>query len=110
MTSSQATTRAGPSTVPAGSASAPGMLASFRAVPSQEATAVNLGPLSDLPGFWQGTGFNLIARPDFSGGTQEGFFLELNLLQRRSTTSAMRAARRSGRRLVASIQRRYALR
>jgi hypothetical protein len=52
-----------------------------RAVPSQRATAVNLGPLQDLPGFWEGTGFNLIARPDFSGGSPDGFFLELNLLR-----------------------------
>lgn len=56
-------------------------LISYRAVPSQQTTAVNLGPLQDLPGFWEGTGFNLIARPDFSGGNPHGFFLELNLLR-----------------------------
>ena len=54
---------------------------SYRAVPSQRATAVNLGPLQNLPGFWEGTGFNVIARPDFSGGSPNGFFLELNVLR-----------------------------
>ncbi len=54
---------------------------SLRAVPSQRATAENLGPLQDLPGFWEGTGFSLTARPDFSAGNPDGFFLELNLLR-----------------------------
>ena len=54
---------------------------SYRAVPSQRSMAVNLGPLQDLPGFWEGTGFSLTARPDFSGGNPDGFFLELNLLR-----------------------------
>jgi hypothetical protein len=54
---------------------------SYRAVSSQRATAVNLGPLQDLPGFWEGTGFSLTARPDFSGGNPDGLFLELNLLR-----------------------------
>ena len=54
---------------------------SYRAVASQRSTAVNLGPLQDLPGFWEGTGFSLTARPDFSGGNPDGFFLELNLLR-----------------------------
>jgi hypothetical protein len=53
----------------------------YRTVPSQRATTINLGPLQDLPGFWEGTGFSLIARPDFSGGTSNGFFVELNLLR-----------------------------
>jgi hypothetical protein len=56
-------------------------IAGFRAVPSQHATAVNLGPLRNLPGFWEGTGFNMIARPDFSGDSPNGFFLELNMLR-----------------------------
>jgi hypothetical protein len=56
-------------------------IAAFRAVPSQRASAENLGPLMDLPGFWEGTGFSMIARPDFSGGNPDGFFLELNLLR-----------------------------
>ncbi len=30
---------------------------------------------------WQGTGFGLIARPDFSGGSKNGIYLELNLLR-----------------------------
>jgi hypothetical protein len=49
-------------------------------VPSQRVKPENLGPLQDLPGTWQGTGFSLIARPDFSGGNPAGFFLELNPL------------------------------
>jgi hypothetical protein len=53
----------------------------YRAVPSQRDTAVNLGPLRNLPGFWEGTGFNVIARPDFSGDSPNGIFLELNLLR-----------------------------
>jgi hypothetical protein len=56
-------------------------VSSYRAVSAQQATAESLGPLQDLPGFWEGTGFNLIARPDFSGGNEHGFFLELNLLR-----------------------------
>jgi hypothetical protein len=56
-------------------------IAAFRAVPSQRVSAENLGPLMDLPGFWEGTGFSMIARPDFSGGNPDGFFLELNLLR-----------------------------
>lgn len=39
--------------------------------------ANNLGPLAELPGTWSGTGFNLIARPDFQGGND--IFLQLNL-------------------------------
>jgi hypothetical protein len=45
-------------------------------------TALNLGPLASLPGSWQGTGFNVMWRPDNSknpafGGIHR--FLELNL-------------------------------
>jgi hypothetical protein len=75
MTDVQATTGLGMATA----LGAPPDTISYRAVPSQRATAVNLGPLQDLPGFWEGTGFNLIARPDFSA--PNGFFLELNLLR-----------------------------
>ena len=75
------TVRLGAATIPANGASTANNLSSFRAVPSQQTTAVNLGPLQDLPGFWEGTGFNVIARPDFSGGNPNGFFLELNLLR-----------------------------
>jgi hypothetical protein len=53
---------------------------SHRGVASHSATAVHLGPLADLPGFWQGTGFSLTARPDFDPGNPDGFFLQLNLL------------------------------
>jgi hypothetical protein len=35
-----------------------------------------LGPLAELPGVWTGTGFNLIARPDFQNS--KPFFLEIN--------------------------------
>jgi hypothetical protein len=35
-----------------------------------------LGPLAELPGVWTGTGFNLIARPDFQN--KNPFFLEIN--------------------------------
>ena len=58
-----------------------GAVSSFRAAASHETTGERLGPLRDLPGFWEGTGFNLIARPNFSGGNTNGFFLELNLLR-----------------------------
>ncbi len=39
-----------------------------------------MGPLKDLPGYWYGTGFNLIARPNFDSENKDGFFLELNML------------------------------
>nr|WP_294526493.1 heme-binding protein [uncultured Rhodopila sp.] len=53
----------------------------FRAVGPQAELTHRLGALKELPGYWQGTGFNLIARPDFSAKDGDGFFLELNLLQ-----------------------------
>ena len=62
-------------------AGAAGGRRAYRAAASQRATAVNLGPLQDLPGFWEGTGFSLTARPDSSGGNPDGLFLELNLLR-----------------------------
>jgi hypothetical protein len=58
-----------------------GHTSSFRATSTHQATADRLGPLKDLPGFWQGIGFGLIARPNFSGGNENGIFLELNLLR-----------------------------
>ena len=58
----------------------PNDVTSYRAVSNQRGTADKLGPLKDLPGFWEGTGFSLIARPDFSG-SDNGFFLELNWLR-----------------------------
>jgi hypothetical protein len=54
------------------------MKASYDSSPRSE--QVDLGPLADLPGFWEGTGFSLIARPQFSG-SDNGFFLQLNLLR-----------------------------
>lgn len=56
-------------------------LTSFRTVSSSSSTVDKLGPLQDLPGFWEGAGFSLIARPNFSGGNKNGIFLELNLLR-----------------------------
>ena len=54
---------------------------SYRSVGAHATTAEHLGPLADLPGFWQGTGFSLIARPDFDPRNPDGFFLQLNLLR-----------------------------
>jgi hypothetical protein len=54
---------------------------SFRATATHHSTAHRLGPLQDLPGFWEGTGFSLIARPNFSGSGESRIFLELNLLR-----------------------------
>lgn len=54
---------------------------SFRATATQRTTAARLGPLQDLPGFWEGVGFSLIARPNFSGGNENGIYLELNMLR-----------------------------
>ena len=54
---------------------------SYRSVASHSKTAQHLGPLADLPGFWQGTGFSLIARPEFDPENPNAFFLQLNLLR-----------------------------
>ena len=54
---------------------------SFRATSGHQTTANRLGPLQDLPGFWEGVGFSLIARPNFRSGNENGIFLELNLLR-----------------------------
>jgi hypothetical protein len=56
-------------------------VSSYRAASTNQMTADSLGPLRDLPGFWEGTGFNIIARPDFDSANADGFFLELNLLR-----------------------------
>jgi hypothetical protein len=53
----------------------------FRAAASEDKTAQRLGPLADLPGFWEGTGFSIIARPNFSEDGSSGIFLQLNLLR-----------------------------
>jgi len=51
-----------------------------RAASTSGATADRLGPLQDLAGFWEGIGFSLIARPNFSRGP-DGIFLQLNILR-----------------------------
>jgi hypothetical protein len=50
---------------------------SFRGIGNAGELAERLGPLADLPGQWHGGGFNLIARPDFTG--HNDIFLELSL-------------------------------
>jgi hypothetical protein len=50
---------------------------SVRVSPDNKAVLENLGLLADLAGNWHGTGFNLVARPDFQDKTNT--FLELNL-------------------------------
>jgi hypothetical protein len=57
------------------------MTRTFRTVAGTASTAESLGPLKDLPGFWQGEGFSLIGRPDFNPENTDGVFLELNLLR-----------------------------
>ena len=56
-------------------------ISSFRTVAPRGGGQGALGPLRDLPGFWQGTGFSLTARPDPDPENEDGFFLELNMLQ-----------------------------
>lgn len=80
MTDKQSTARLGAATV-SDEHLTRNNVSSYRAVPSSDATAENLGPLRELPGHWQGNGFNLIARPDFDPENEDGFFLELNLLR-----------------------------
>jgi hypothetical protein len=84
MSEHGSTTRLGASVLPETNGSgalSPHNVSSYRAVSDQAATADSLGPLKDLPGFWQGTGFNLIARPNFDDENEDGIFLELNMLQ-----------------------------
>jgi len=50
---------------------------SVRISPDNRAVLQNLGLLAELAGNWHGTGFNLVARPDFQD--QTNVFLELNL-------------------------------
>ena len=67
----------------------------LRPVPRRLAAADHrkrLGPFQDLPGFWEGTGFSLVARPDFSGGARTGFTSSSTSSARRS--SSPRSARR----------------
>jgi hypothetical protein len=81
VTGSAAVTSLGPPLSRGNGGPPGGTLTAYRAASSQQATAANLGPLQDLPGFWEGTGFNLIARPDHAGGNPAGVFLQLNLLR-----------------------------
>lgn len=67
-------------------------VSSYRPVASHATTAMNLGPLADLPGFWEGTGFSLIARPDVDPDNPDGFFLQLNLLRETIEFSAIGSA------------------
>ena len=80
MTDTSTGERLGRATVGAG-ALTQNVVTSFRGVAGHAATGDSLGPLKDLPGFWEGTGFSLIARPDFDSANADGFFLELNLLK-----------------------------
>jgi hypothetical protein len=50
---------------------------SVRISPDNATVLQNLGLLADLAGNWHGSGFNLVARPDFED--QTNVFLELNL-------------------------------
>jgi hypothetical protein len=50
---------------------------SVRISPDNAAVLQDLGLLAELAGNWHGTGFNLVARPDFQD--QTNLFLELNL-------------------------------
>ena len=56
---------------------AEGRIPSVRISPSTDQVLADLGPLRNLPGTWEGHGFNLVARPDFEDNAN--LFLELNL-------------------------------
>ena len=53
----------------------------LRASKTLSAAADRLGALQDLPGYWEGPGFGLIARPYSGPGQHNGFFLQLNVLR-----------------------------
>jgi hypothetical protein len=55
----------------------PSRIPTVRKVVNNATVLSNLGPLAELAGTWHGTGFNLVARPDFED--QTNLFLELNL-------------------------------
>ena len=48
----------------------------IRISPNNETVLAELGLLADLAGTWQGSGFNLIARPDFEG--HANLYLQIN--------------------------------
>ena len=56
-----------------------GAVASITTTAINQGVQVTIPALADLPGFWQGTGFSLIARPNFANGNT--IFLELNILR-----------------------------
>ncbi len=51
-------------------------ISSVRITPDNTTVLKNLGLLQDLAGTWRGSGFNLIARPDFEG--KANLYLQLN--------------------------------
>ena len=55
----------------------PSRVPTVRKVQDNAVVLSNLGLLAELAGRWHGTGFNLVARPDFED--QTNLFLELNL-------------------------------
>jgi hypothetical protein len=55
----------------------PSRIPSVRKTADNATVLNNLGLLAELAGTWHGTGFNLVARPDFED--QTNLFLELNL-------------------------------
>jgi hypothetical protein len=55
----------------------PSRIPTVRKVADNTTVLNNLGMLAELAGRWHGTGFNLVARPDFDD--QTNLFLELNL-------------------------------
>jgi hypothetical protein len=55
----------------------PSKIPTVRKVADNATVLNNLGLLAELAGRWHGTGFNLVARPDFDD--QTNLFLELNL-------------------------------
>ena len=55
----------------------PSKIPTVRKIADNATVLSNLGLLAELAGTWHGTGFNLVARPDFED--QTNLFLELNL-------------------------------
>jgi len=55
----------------------PSKIPTVRKVADNQTVLNNLGLLAEFAGTWRGTGFNLVARPDFDDKTN--LFLELNL-------------------------------
>src|SRR5258708_38508321 len=72
----------------------PPPISGIRLRPSAEALVESLGKLRHLPGTWIGSGFNLIARPQFApiNGKTSDFFLQLSLTQEILKFDFIRAA------------------